>query len=592
MLKQLRAAMQKSNLDAYIVFNTDPHQSEYTAKEWKMREWISGFTGSNGTAVILKDQAALWTDHRYIIQAQTELSETDFSLFMIGEKNDPTIEEWLYKHIPSGGTIGVNGEQITVEQANIWQKKWKQKKIQLILDQDLITPLWKNRPRPHTTPIIEHPLKYAGASVPEKLTALRKRLKKEKATHYLLSSLYDIAWLFNIRANDLPHCPVARAYALIDQKEATLFLEEKHLTASVKTILKKSAVSHQPYSNIKTILSDLPQKSQLYFDPKQTTVSLTKAISCQTIKGPELTTLPKAIKNETQIKSWKNVHLIDAVAMIRFWKWLEETLPNQSINEWNAAKKIDQFRLSNPTCKDLSFSTISAYGSNAAIVHYAPKKDLSTELKQQGLYLLDSGGQYFGGTTDITRTLALGKTTHQEQQDYTLVLKGLIHLSSARFPKGTTGANLDILARQPLWKAGLDFKHGTGHGVGYYLNVHEGPQSFSQNKNNTIPLESGMVITIEPGIYRKNSHGIRLENMVYIQNTEETEFGTFQQIKTLTCVPFDTTPLDLSLLTPFECNWINQYHKTILKQLTPLLSSTEQKWLAEKTAPIFHPTTQ
>jgi len=588
MLKPFRAAMQKKNLDAYIVLDTDPHQSEYTAANWKMREWISGFTGSNGTVVILKDQAALWTDHRYIIQAQNELSPTDYALFIIGEKKDPTIEEWLYKHLPSGGKIGVNGEQITIDQANRWQKKWKKKKIQLVFDQDVITSLWTDRPQPHSTPIIEHPLKYAGESVAKKLIALRKDLQKKRATHYLLSCLYDIAWLFNVRANDLPHSPVVRAYALISQKEATLFLQEENLTASAKTMLKKNVITHQPYSNIKKVLSNLPKKSRLYFDPKQTTISLEEAISCQTIKGPELTTLPKAIKNKTQIKAWKEVHLIDAVALIRFWKWLEETLPKQSINEWNAAKKIDQLRLSNPNCKELSFTTISAYGANAAIVHYAPQKKTNSRLKQQGLYLLDSGGQYFGGTTDVTRTFALGKTTPQERQDYTLVLKGLIQLSSAQFPKETTGANLDILARQALWKENLDFKHGTGHGVGYYLNVHEGPQSFSQNPKNTTPLKAGMVITIEPGIYRKNSHGIRLENMVYIQNAKENEFGLFQEIKTLTCVPIDTTPINIKLLTPFECDWINQYHKTILNKLTPLLSLDEKKWLAKKTAPISY----
>jgi Xaa-Pro aminopeptidase len=273
--------------------------------------------------------------------------------------------------------------------------------------------------------------------------------------------------------------------------------------------------------------------------------------------------------------------------MIRFWKWLETTLPNQPISEWAAAKKIEEFRRSNPECRDLSFPSISAYGANAAIVHYAPKPNTSDRIQQEGLYLLDSGGQYFGGTTDTTRTFAVGKTTRQQRTDYTLVLKGLIQLSRAHFPKGTTGANLDTLARQPLWEQGLDFKHGTGHGVGYYLNVHEGPQNFSQNTRNSTPLKAGMVITIEPGLYRKNSHGIRLENMVYIQEAQECERGSFHQIKTLTCVPFDTAPLEQHLLTPLEKEWLNQYHQTVFEQLAPLLSSDEQTWLSTKTAPLF-----
>ena len=582
----LRTLMEQHRIDAYIVPGADPHQTEYVHPHWRSREWISGFTGSAGTAVILPRQAGLWVDGRYFIQAEAELKGSGIDLFKMQMPGVPELIDWVCGQVPTGGTVAVDGRLITVAQARKTEQKLKKKKARLATDLDLITGLWKDRPALPVHPARLHPVEFSGRTTADKLAEIRDAMREQEADTYLLSSLYDIAWLFNVRGGDTPMCPVLTAYALVEKERATLFVDEAKLTDEVRAALNSDGVETAPYDAVWAALERLPAASALYLCEDRVSAGLFGRVSCRVVKGKELTALPKACKNKTELEQWARVLELDGVAMVRFWKWLEREVPEGDITECTAADRLEALRRECAECVDLSFKSISAYGANAAMMHYFPRPETCAVLEPKGFYLIDSGGQYLGGTTDITRTLAMGALSDEQKKDYTLVLKGVINLSRARFLKGSAGNHLDILARQPLWEQGLDYKCGTGHGVGYYLNVHEGPQNISPQKRSDTPLEPGMVLTIEPGVYKEGRHGIRTENMVAVEEDCATESGTFYRFRTLTLCPIDTTPLKPELLSPVEIEWLNAYHQTVREGLSPHLSREEVEWLDARTQPI------
>jgi len=590
-VQQLRTLMEQQKLDAFVIPAADPHQTEYVHPHWKAREWLSGFTGSAGTVAVLRETAGLWTDGRYFIQAEQELEGTGIDLFKQRMPNVPELIDWLCDNVAENGAVGVDGRQLTAQQANDWGKKLKKKNIRLVTHIDLISKIWENRPALPDAPTFPHPVEFSGQSTADKLKEIREAMQEKEADTYLLSSLYDIAWLFNLRGGDIPYCPIAMAYALIETDHACLFIDEAKLTEAVRTELDACGIATTPYDDIFQTLENLPDSRTVFLDEDRVNTRLRQSIpsACKVVTGKDLTNLPKARKNQTQLEGWRRIQELDGAAMVRFWKWLEEQLPLGGQTECTAADELERFRRGNPDCTGLSFPSISACGSNAAMMHYFPRPETCATLEARGLYLIDSGGQYAWGTTDITRTFALGELTDEERFDYTLVLKGVINLSSAHFLKGTAGNNLDILARQPMWEHALDYKCGTGHGVGHFLNVHEGPQSFSQHKRSDTPLEPGMILTIEPGVYKGNRHGIRIENMVVVEADCESESGTFYRFGSLTLCPIDTAPLDTGRMTEKEMAWLDAYHQTVLKKLSPHLSAEDIQWLEGKTAPLLRP---
>lgn len=587
-IHKLRNLIKQHKLDALIVPTADPHQTEYVHDHWKCREWLSGFTGSAGTVVILPEKAGLWTDGRYFIQAEQELENCGIELFKDGMPDVPKLIDWVCEQVPENGKVGVDGRQITVKQSKEWETKFEKKNIRLITDQDLVSNVWNDRPALSGEPLFLHGIEYAGQSTADKLAEIRDKMQEKDADSYLLNSLYNIAWLFNLRGNDIPTCPVFMAYALITADDATLFIDDAKLTDEVRSTLDADGVTTAAYKELFPTLEKLPDDRAVYLDDSKVNIRLKQSIpeACKIVTGKDLADLPKARKNKIQIDHWRTVQELDGTAMVRYWKWLEENVPQGGVTECTAADQLEQFRRSHSECTDLSFSSISAFGPNAAMMHYFPRPETCAALEPRGLYLIDSGGQYPGGTTDITRTMVLGELTDEERTDYTLTLRGLIALSSARFLKGAAGNNLDILARQPLWEHGIDYKCGTGHGVGQFLSVHEGPQGISQSKLTSDPFEPGMILTIEPGVYREGKHGIRIENMVVVEEDCETESGTFYRFGTLTLFPIDTEPLKTELMTDKEIDWLNSYHQTVFEKLSPRLDPQEVEWLKTKTMPI------
>jgi len=575
--------MAGKGLFAYVIPSADPHQTEYVHPHWRCREWLSGFTGSAGTVVVLADKAGLWTDGRYFIQAEKELEGSGIDLFKMRMDDVPELIDWLRDNVPEGGAVGVDGRLITAKQAKDWSEKLEKKDARLVTDVDFISTMWNDRPSLPTDAAKLLSEEFSGRTTPDKLREIREAMAKKDADTYLVSFLYDIAWLFNIRGNDTEHTPLLTAYALVESDRATLFVDDAKISDEVRAALAADGVSVAPYESVFGVLSGLSESAVVYLCEERVSVTLRNSVSCKVETGKDLTDLPKARKNETELKNWERVQELDGAAMVRFWKWMEEAVPKGGMDEVDAADQLEQFRRSCPECVDLSFSSISAYGPNAAMMHYFPRRGDCAAVEPKGLYLIDSGGQYLGGTTDITRTFALGELTDEQCTDYTLVLKGVIGLSTARFLKGSAGVNLDILARQPLWEHGLDYKCGTGHGVGCYLNVHEGPQNFSQSKNSDAALEPSMVVTIEPGVYKEGRHGIRIENMVVVEEDRETESGVFYKFRTQTLFPIDTKPLKAEMLTEAELEWLNDYHQMVQERLAPHLSDDERAWLETKT---------
>ena len=585
----LREAMKQHKIDAYIIPTSDPHMSEYPADCWKYREWISGFTGSAGTVIITADKAGLWTDSRYFLQASTQLEGTGIELFKMMLPETPTIPEFLTHELKEGQTVGLNGETYSLADARSLEKALAEKEIKLNTNASLIDPIWKERPAIPEAPMFEMPIELSGKSTEDKLIDINKMLHKAGADCTILSALDEVAWTFNIRGTDVAYNPVVISYAFVSEKESVLFVNPKKIPAEIAEHLKKEGVTLADYGMLATFLSRLPEQTRGFIDSKRTNVAIYNALpkSSILIEGTSPANHLKSIKNETEIKGFRNAVLKDGIAMTKFYFWLEKMLKaGEKVTELSAAAKLTALRSEQPQYVMDSFASISSYGPHGAVVHYSPTPETDTELKTDSLYLLDSGAQYLDGTTDITRTIALcDEPSEQMKKDFTRALKGTIGIAKCKFPAGIRGCLIDAFARKALWDAGINYLHGTCHGIGHCLNVHEGPQSIRMEENPVI-LEPGMVMSDEPAMYRPGEYGIRTENMILIRKDSETEFGKFLGFETLTLCYIDTKLVIPSMLSVREHAWLNKYHQMVYDLVSPHLTEEEKAWLKEKTAEI------
>ena len=585
----LREAMKQHKIDAYIIPTSDPHMSEYPADCWKYREWISGFTGSAGTVIITADKAGLWTDSRYFLQASTQLEGTGIELFKMMLPETPTIPEFLTHELKEGQTVGLNGETYSLADARSLEKALAEKEIKLNTNASLIDPIWKERPAIPEAPMFEMPIELSGKSTEDKLIDINKMLHKAGADCTILSALDEVAWTFNIRGTDVAYNPVVISYAFVSEKESVLFVNPKKIPAEIAEHLKKEGVTLADYGMLATFLSRLPEQTRVFIDSKRTNVAIYNALpkSSILIEGTSPANHLKSIKNETEIKGFRNAVLKDGMAMTKFYFWLEKMLKaGEKVTELSAAAKLTALRSEQPQYVMDSFASISSYGPHGAVVHYSPTPETDTELKTDSLYLLDSGAQYLDGTTDITRTIALcDEPSEQMKKDFTRALKGTIGIAKCKFPAGIRGCLIDAFARKALWDAGINYLHGTCHGIGHCLNVHEGPQSIRMEENPVI-LEPGMVMSDEPAMYRPGEYGIRTENMILIREDSETEFGKFLGFETLTLCYIDTKLVIPSMLSVREHAWLNKYHQMVYDLVSPHLNEEEKAWLKEKTAEI------
>lgn len=587
-LKSIRALMAEHQVDALIVPGTDPHSSEYLAEYWKEREFISAFSGSAGTAVITLDGGCLWTDSRYFLQATEQLKKSGLTLQKEGEIGTPTIEEWLCNTLGKGKTVAINPEMISVNGYNNLQTQLQKGGLNIYTKLDFIKAVWNNRPEMPKSPVIEFGEEHSGENTNSKLTRLREQLAKNQANSMLITALDEIAWLFNIRGGDIDYNPVNISFALVTPDKATLFIAKEKLSNSVINYLEKFGVTTECYDKVYSVLNTLSCETTIAIDPNKCNYALKLAIP-QSVTIKEISSPianMKCIKNDTELQGVSRAMVKDGVALVKFWMWLEEQIEKkETVTELDVIDNLHRFRAEQEGFITESFNTIAGYGEHGAIVHYAADETSNATLKPESFLLLDSGGQYYDGTTDITRTVALGKVTQEMKFDYTMVLKGHLALGYQLFPYGTRGAQLDAIARQFLWNSEMQYGHGTGHGVGHCLNVHEGPQSIRMNENPTI-LEKGMILSNEPGIYRAGKHGIRIENLVVVTDypNNENEFGKFMRFKTLTLFPYDTKSIEIGLLSPDELLQINTYHQIVYKNLSPYLNTKEAAWLKSKTA--------
>ncbi len=582
-IHSLRMQFESYGIQAFIIPGTDPHLSEYVAPHWKTREWASGFTGSAGTVVILKDLAGLWTDSRYFLQAADELQDTGITLFKDGLPDTPSIVSYLGTQLKPGSTVGIDGQTYSVSQVEQFKKELAAYGLTVATNIDPITPAWNNRPAIPATPAFVYPLEYAGISCKEKVTAIRAELIKRGAEGVFLSALDEIAWTLNLRGEDV-HCnPVFISHLLITSGEVILFIAPEKLTPEVSAYLATQEVHTCAYEEAATYLSHTRIRT-LLINPGKTCYTLYSCINplCEVLRQDSPVALLKAIRNKQEIAGIHQAMIRDGVAMVKFLIWLEKEVPSGQVTEISAAEKLTALRKEQALYKGNSFDTIAGYKEHGAIVHYSATPQSNATLQPEGFLLLDSGAQYLDGTTDITRTIALGPLTEEEKTDYTLVLKGHIALAMARFPAGTRGAQLDVLARLPLWKQGKNFLHGTGHGVGHFLNVHEGPQSIRMQENPVV-LIPGMVTSNEPGIYIEGSHGIRTENLLLTRIAH----GNFLEFETLTLCPICTKGIIPQMLSVEEIEWLNNYHHTVFEKLSPLLDKAEREWLKESTKTLY-----
>jgi len=588
-ITHLRATMLQQNMAACIIPTNDPHASEYVADHWKARTYFSGFTGSAGTLVVTTSRAGLWTDSRYFLQAEAELQGSTIELFKMGEANVPTIETWLGTELENGSLIAMNADLFSIATIQQYSEYFSALSIHLDTKTDLISTAWPNRPALPNAPLFIHEEKFAGKSSTEKINLVRNAMAKANANLFLLNSLDEIAWLFNIRGTDVDYNPVIIAYAAIEPNQAILFIDLQKLTANTKAYFESHHITVKDYKSVTEYVDSL-QNTIILLDKSKMNQAIYEQVKAKNqVKFESSPVLQlKSIKNETEINGTRLSMVKDGVALTRFLMWLEHSLAQgHGINELSVADKLRGFRAEQDLFFGESFAPIVGYKAHGAIVHYSANETTNAEIKPEGLLLIDSGAQFPHGTTDITRTFALGHPTEEEKSDFTLVLKGHIALAQAIFPTGTCGYQLDALARQFLWKKGLNYGHGTGHGVGCFLCVHEGPQAIRPDINKT-PLEAGMIISNEPGIYRTGEHGIRLENLVLVQKSNFSDKNDFFCFETLTLFPFDTKAINISLMTAAEIAWLNTYHETVFNKLSPLLNQNEKTWLKEKCQAILN----
>ena len=584
-IASLRTYMKDVGISAFITPSTDPHAGEYTPEHWESRKWISGFTGSAGTAVVTLHNGGVWTDSRYFLQAEEQLTGTGLSLFKDRLPDTPSIATWLGSVLNPGDVVGIDGWVMSTLEAMELKRDLENVGLQLKMVADPYESLWTNRPSLPTNPLIILPEQLAGVVTIDKLTMIRESLDKYHVNGILISALDEIAWTLNLRGNDV-HCnPVFVSYLLVTQTSSTLYIDKRKITDRIQMYLEINGVETRPYQDIANDLQQYANQSILI--PESVNFALYSAIPShiEITHAPSPISLLKAVKNEIEIAGFHAAMHRDGIAMVRFIKWLKEAVKSGNETEVSIDKKLYQLRAAHPYFKGISFDTIAGYQQHGAIVHYEATLETAYTLKPEGLLLLDSGAQYLDGTTDITRTIVLGPVTEAQKKDYTLVLKGFINLSMAVFPHGTCGTQLDILARQAMWKEGVNYGHGTGHGVGHFLNVHEGPHQIRMNYVPT-PLLPGMTVTNEPGIYKTDEYGIRTENTMIVTKAMETDFGIFYQFEPLTLCPIDKEAIVPKLLTKEEKVWFNLYHERVFRELAPELTTEEQIWLQQTTSPI------
>lgn len=587
-LEDLREVMRREHLSAFIFPSTDPHQSEYVADHWKGREWISGFNGSAGTAVVTLTSAALWTDSRYFIAVEEQLRGTEFQLMKLKIEGTPTIAEWIGRECGPGAEIGVDG---IVNSANSVKELIgdlrKQGGITVRTNLDPLKLIWQDRPAIPENQVEIYPMQYAGEAAHDKIARIRQGLREKHADGMLMSALDDIAWTLNLRGSDV-HCnPVFVSYLLISSKDVTLYINKVKLQPEVLAYLKNEGVGVAPYEDVKKGLKDYFEYNIL-LDPDEVNYTLYKSVTREIVEEESPVKRMKTVKNETEIAGFRSAMLKDGIAMVKFLKNLELRigyLEKEPLTEIGVDEMLTAFRAEQPLFRGISFDTIAGYQAHGAIVHYEATPETDMPLKPEGLLLLDSGGQYLDGTTDITRTIALGPLTEEQKRVYTLVLKGHIQIELCKFPSGSSGTQIDILARKDMWREGLNYLHGTGHGVGTYLNVHEGPHQFRMEWK-PAPLVAGMTITDEPGIYLADKFGVRIENTLLITPYKETEFGKFLQFESLTLCPIDKAPIMKDMLLKEEIDWLDAYHQRVFDVLSPHLSEDEKKWLSDACAPL------
>ena len=577
----LRELMRSKNISAIVIPSSDPHMSEYLPNHWKAREWFSGFTGSAGTLVVTTDKAGLWTDSRYFIQATTELKNSGIDLMKDGLIDTPSIVQFLALQLPKRATVSIYGEIIPISTLSTWKKQLPNTNINII--EDLITPAWVNRPELPSSPCYIYDEKYAGESVKSKIERIRNTVPDDRAL--FVSALDEIAWTLNIRGEEIQNNPVVISYLLIEKDSVILFIDSKKVTDEVRSYFKQNGITLKEYDQVFEYLSQYDGEIQM--DPRTTNAKAQEAIKASTAQYLENSPIPlfKAIRNAVEVKSMKNAMIKDGVAMVQFLIWLEENVKSEKITEIDVSDKLYELRSKQALFKGESFDTIAGYREHGAIVHYSATPETNATLLPKGFVLVDSGAQYLDGTTDITRTIALGELTEEEKIDYTAVLKGNINLSKAIFPQGTRGSQLDILARLPLWEMKKNFLHGTGHGIGQFLCVHEGPQSIRMNEN-PVTMHLGMLTSNEPGVYIENSHGVRIENLMLVAPLGEGLFTDYYQFDVVTLCPICTKGILKNKLTTEEIDWLNSYHKNVYTKLAPHLINKEQRWLEEATAKI------
>lgn len=590
-LNALRILMKEKKIDAYLVPTDDFHGSEYVGDYFKCRKYITGFTGSAGTAIITQDMAGLWTDGRYFIQAADQLRDTTIELFKSGEPGVPTVHQFLNDKLEEGMCLGFDGRTVSAREAEELQELLQEKHITFSVNDDLIGEIWEDRPVLSCEPVMELDIRWTGKSRADKIAEIREQMKAKEADTFILTSLDDIAWLLNIRGNDIHCCPVVLSYLVMMENELRLYANAAAFSEEIRSNLEADGVKIYPYDDVYSYVQSISSDKKVLLSRANVNSRLVSNIPSEVtiLDEPNLTLLPKAVKNETEMENERIAHIKDGVAVTKFIHWLKKNVTRTNITELSTAEKLYQFRSEQEHFLGESFDPIIAYGTHAAIVHYSATEATDIPLEARGMVLADTGGHYLEGTTDITRTIVLGPVTAKEKKFFTAVLRGNLNLAAAKFKYGCTGLNLDYLARGPLWELGEDYNHGTGHGVGYLLNVHEGPNSFRWKNlpGNPAPvLEEGMITSDEPGYYLENEFGIRHENLVLCKKAEKTSFGQFMCFEPLTMVPFDLEGINPEEMTERERKLLNDYHQKVYTTISPYLDEEEKEWLKQATREI------
>lgn len=591
-LEKLRMLMKERNMDIYMIPTSDFHETEYVGEHFKARDYMSGFTGSQGTLVVCLDQAALWTDGRYFIQAADQLKDSTIDLMKQGEEGVPSIPEFMHDHIKENGVVGFDGRVMNTHLVNDILSALEDKNVTLSVNEDLVGMIWEDRPALPCEKGFFLEEKYSGKTTKEKLADIRLEMQKQNCGYHIVTSLDDIAWIMNMRGWDIENFPVMLSYLVITENENHIFIDERKLDEALIQNFKENNVQIHEYDGIYEFVKTIPSDASVMLNTFVVNYAITTSLKdgVRIVDQPNPSQLMKAKKNPVELENNRKAHIKDAVAMTKFMYWLKNRVGKETITEISASDYLESLRRAQEHNLGLSFNTICAYKDHAAMMHYKANEESNVEIKPEGMLLVDSGGQYLEGTTDITRTFVLGPISDEMRLHFTSALRGLIQLSKAKFLEGCRGLNLDILARGPLWKMGIDYKCGTGHGIGHLLNVHEGPNGFRwrivPERNDSCVLEEGMTQSNEPGVYIEGSHGIRHENELVVQKAEKNEYGQFLSFETITFVPFDLDGLDTSIMTQYDIAWLNEYHKQVYEKVSPYLNEEEKEWLKYATREI------